>query len=212
MKNQAVVIVAIIACVTLIAFVINSRQRNDTSSAEPDALHASAPPVVTKSRSEADVLADQSRFLESFHEPSYRGSINALLSEVTAFADTWRAINDAKYLPELSKPSKDLERRLVKLQKSQFPKIRKEYTALVKKSMWEHNVDVSTSGTTIIFTAGMFVSNAEIKGFNDVIFSTLAALRFKQVRYQWYEGSEYQYYKIAVPQDGEPVSRSEIPS
>jgi hypothetical protein len=207
-------VVAIIAAVLLLLFILSGifgGGGSNTTSVNSSTSAATSTPV--PSRDEGDLLADDMRFFESFHAPNYRGNVAALLNEVRRFSQVWANMEQAKLLPEHKQTIATLKTKLVALQKSEYPKIRKEYGSIVKNLMWEHNVEVSTSGTTITFTAGMFASNAEIKGFHETVHSTLSALRFKQVRYKWFSGDdEYTYYKIDSPSDGDKIEHYEIPS
>ena len=68
--------------------------------------------------------------------------------------------------------------------------------------MWEHDCDVSISGRTITFTAGIFAANANIKDAYQNISDALRDLRFKRCNFKWYRyADEYTYYTIDSKND-----------
>ena len=100
--------------------------------------------------------------------------------------------------------NKDIEvykKDLIKTQKLIYPKFRKVFTENAKKQMWEHDIKVYSSGTTITFMGYTFAKNKNIKDSYESIATTLKELRFKRVNFKWNEGSEYTYYTIDSPTD-----------
>nr|WP_299385539.1 hypothetical protein [Allomuricauda sp.] len=106
---------------------------------------------------------------------------------------------------EASELANKLQSKLIKTQTSRFPKLRKKYGELLDNKMWEHNIDVRTGNTgnkTINLTGGAFANNANIKDFQESLEDQIKSLRFTEVRYRWYKGSdEYQYYKYKDAND-----------
>lgn len=103
---------------------------------------------------------------------------------------------------ELKKKANEYEAFFKKMQKREFPKLRSSYIAVSKKLLWEHNIDVSGSGTSITYTAGLFANNANIKAYHEELRSILYDLRFQRVNYKWYKyDDEYTYYTMHAPKD-----------
>lgn len=91
---------------------------------------------------------------------------------------------------------------------STLPKLRRDYAKMMRKMMWQHDMDVTYfgSGNKILqLTSYMFASNRGIQSIQDALKDTPRLLRYSQVRYKWYEGAdEYTYYNLETPQDSDP--------
>jgi len=101
-----------------------------------------------------------------------------------------------------------LTNELQSLQRQRYPVYRKEFASQIDTALWEDNVDARVSGTangTIILTGYMFANNGNVKDAHLKIVDTLKELRFSQARYEWYEGSEYTYYDLETPNDGDEI-------
>lgn len=96
---------------------------------------------------------------------------------------------------------------LIKYQTKYFPAFRKNYGELAANKLWEHDVDVSVSGTKaeyITFTGAMFAANKNVKEAFERIEEDLKTFRFKQARFRWYKGqSDYQYYTLESLKDSD---------
>lgn len=91
-------------------------------------------------------------------------------------------------------------------QRDAFPKLRRAQAKVMDELLWEHNVDAAAVGgrnETLRFTGGIFASNRGVKVAQEAIGDTVEILRFKRVMYEWYRGSEYQYYDFKPVPDGE---------
>ena len=112
---------------------------------------------------------------------------NARLNKATLSA------GDIKYL-------KSVESRLSKFQTKTLPGLRQAYAKETGKLMWEHDVEVWTSGKgnhNLEFSGGMFATNTNIKQSFETISDLAQQLRYKQVRFRWYrQASEYTHYKL----------------
>lgn len=106
---------------------------------------------------------------------------------------------DIKYL-------KGIETRLSSFQQRVLPGLRLAFRKRADELLWEHDVDVSVSGTgnTIVtFTGAMFAANANIKSVQTQLDDVAERLRFKQTRFRWYkDADEYTYFKLDTPPDG----------
>lgn len=104
---------------------------------------------------------------------------------------------------KLMKENNILKQKLVSTQRQLFPKLRKFFAEDAKKKLWEDDIDVKYSGTTISFIGYQFAANKNIKESYEAISEHLHQLRFKQANFKWNEYSEYTFYKIESPADQE---------
>lgn len=115
-----------------------------------------------------------------------------------------------------AKPNKDkevqsliseLEKKVVKSQIKNFPKLRKAYYEFLKEKLWENDVEVGISGKNnqrLSFTASYFAANKNIKDTQETLSEMLNYLHFKQTQYRWYRGQdEFTYYDIESDNDNE---------
>lgn len=113
-----------------------------------------------------------------------------------------------------AKPNKDkevqsliseLEKKVVKSQIKNFPKLRKAYYEFLKEKLWENDVEVGISGKNnqrLIFTASYFAANKNIKSTQETLSEMLNYLHFKQTQYRWYSGQDdFTYYDIESDND-----------
>jgi hypothetical protein len=103
--------------------------------------------------------------------------------------------------------AKQMEKEVISFQTKHFPKYREVFAKIAAERVWEENVYVKVSGQkkdVITFTGGMFAANKNIKAVQTELSDRLNLLRFKQVRYKWYDGDEeYTYYDIKSKKDSE---------
>jgi hypothetical protein len=92
---------------------------------------------------------------------------------------------------------------LIPRQKKDFPVLRRNYVKWANNEAWEQDMKVKGGGTTITFVHRSFAANKNIKSSYETLQEMLLKLRFKQVNFMWYDGSEYTYYKIESKGDGE---------
>lgn len=142
----------------------------------------------------------------------YKGTLFALKAELYYFSGHWNDLNNYEEYQnkETEKYIKIYRNELKKLQKKQFPKIRKQYTQIIKDKFWVENIYVTSSGpnvTYLNFTGSIFADNKNIKTFQDLVNETFIQLRFKFIYYRWYKGQDdYTYYSIQSDKDEDPVS------
>ncbi|HAT74134.1 MAG: hypothetical protein US30_C0006G0031 [Candidatus Moranbacteria bacterium GW2011_GWF2_36_839] len=154
-------------------------------------------------------LTKQIATISTFKGDDYRGSIEKINSEVllitfwSSLTKQAKSNSDAK----VNKLGKDLETKLIQFQIKEFPKMRADYGKLVGKTLWEHDVDVTISGSgnsIIEFSGGVFAANKNIKDAQTAIQDMLKQLRFDKANYRWYSGAdEYDYYSIESKKDNE---------
>ena len=102
---------------------------------------------------------------------------------------------------------KELKAKVITLQKSEFPKIRKYYADLLKDNFWKFNIKVTPKGkgyNTLEFEGGRFADNANKEAFQESMSAEFYDLRFKRIIYKWYEyDDEYTSYSLKTGQDSE---------
>jgi hypothetical protein len=138
---------------------------------------------------------------------SYRSSVEKITNELRLF-NYWRMDFDSVEkidTGDYAKTVVKLRKQLMKLQKQEFPQIRKAYAEIIAGTMWEYNIYCTASGngyTVLNMTGGDYASNSEIKKTQATIRSFVTRLRFKEVRYRWYKGAdEFTYYKLESSPD-----------
>lgn len=144
--------------------------------------------------------------IKSFKGGEFRGAISSLEVEVARFVLWGRMADKAKENENrtIKQLGKNIEYHLKKLQLSEFPKIRSEYGKIVKNKLWEHDIDVKVFGrrkTTLQFTGGIFASNRNIKDYQTTLNEILHNLRFKRIKYKWYENDDATYYTLETDSD-----------
>ena len=142
----------------------------------------------------------------------YRGTVESLQLELVMFGAWAITIEEGQESEdiEVQKLSKELRSKVERMQKKEFPILRKEYAKVVRDLMWEHDIDIYSSGGSkekyINLTGGIFASNKNIKDFQGTLSEVLEMFRFNQARYRWYKGdSEYTYYTIYEGKDSDLV-------
>lgn len=142
----------------------------------------------------------------------YRGSIDLMQIEIVLFG-TWSKIiieSESSENLEIKSLSRELKILVEKTQKKEFPKLRKEYTKVVSKLMWEENITVTDGGlkhSYINFTGGLFADNKNKKDFQSQVQEILKMFRYTQARYRWYKGEdEYTGWQVYTGKDTDLVS------
>jgi len=142
----------------------------------------------------------------------YRGSVDLMQIELILFGTWSTIINEAKNSEnaEIKALSLKLKGLVEKIQKKEFPILRKGYSDVADKLMREQDIDVyssSSKSTTINFTEGIFAANKNKQDFQNQVYDILKMFRFKQSRYRWYKGEdEYTYYSIYNGKDTDLVT------
>ena len=123
--------------------------------------------------------------------------------------DVWtgRASKD----PEIVKLANELAKQVSRVQVAMYPIMRKAFAETASANLWKANGQARTVGEgskIMVFTSPAYASNANIAESQQTIGSALINLRFSQVRYEWYVGSEYQYYDVSNMKDGDLEPKS----
>lgn len=95
-----------------------------------------------------------------------------------------------------------LKNKIISAQVYLYPKARKAYVKKLADKMWEENVDVTSSGTSITLVGGIFASNKNKQEAFDAIYPMLLKFRFKRANFKWIQhDDEYTYWNIDSPAD-----------
>lgn len=123
---------------------------------------------------------------------------------IANFRLLWRVIegNINSESKKIAKKAQEAKSKLIATQKLVFPKLRKEWCTLSDETMWEYDVDVKCSGTTVKFIGWIYAANSNIRDSYSAVSDMLKMLRFKKANFYWYEWSEYTYYTINSLNDG----------
>lgn len=155
------------------------------------------------------IISELSREIKSLDKPYTpdRSSVENIIIELTlvnyyaGLIEKGLASQDS----EANQLAVELKQKIKGFQRKELPKIRKAYADVVKSKLWENDINVHLYGNrsdVIMFVGSYFAANKNIKESQEGLNSMLWALRFKQTRYAWYEGSEYQYYEMKpLPDD-----------
>lgn len=129
-----------------------------------------------------------------------------IISNLAALDAAARVLNDGQEFasdPEAREAMAKLRRTMVQKQTAAFPAMRAGYGRIKDEAVWENDMDINVSGRTIRFTAGMFAANRNIASIQSAAQEVLYRLRFRNSRYEWYRGSDWQGYTMETPGDAE---------
>lgn len=141
----------------------------------------------------------------------YNGSVEALQMEIDLFHQWTKLYYKGKNSDdtENQKLAQQLINRVSRIQSNEFPRLRKEYSNIASKLMWENDIKVSSSGTGnkyITFTGVIFAANKNKQEFHNEMNDVLKKFRFNQARYKWFDqASEYTYGTIYEGSDSDPL-------
>ena len=145
---------------------------------------------------------------KSFDGDKFRNDVTSIQLEIAIFK-VWKELYEKSTKnneSDIKKLGEELKKNAIQTQKKEFPKLRKNYSEVANKLLWENDIDVKISGgnkyTTLIFTGGVFASNKNIKDMQTELSEILTELRFKRTIYKWYKGQEdYTYYDLKTKKD-----------
>jgi hypothetical protein len=144
---------------------------------------------------------------KNYQRAKARESKEEILSEASDFEEA----ADVLQLPYSSKEDKskaaELRKVLSRVQKQDFPILRKNYARWTKEKVWEQNMKVELEGsnnTTLTLIWGDFADHATIKKMQTELVDVFEKLRFKRVNYKWIpHDDDYTYYDIDSKKDEE---------
>ncbi len=176
-----------------------------------------AAPVVEQVDPKVEYMAMIDRELESLSSYKTDFGQDVAVVEViiqAAVFNVWAGmINNAQNhdlsdeeLAKVRKMAKDVKR----VQRRDFPKIRKAYGDALDRKLWENDIDVKVRGsrsTTIEVVGALFAANRNIQDFQTQVRQDWKALRFKRSQYKWFDlADEYQYYDFEGANDDDLLS------
>lgn len=123
--------------------------------------------------------------------------------DIRVFLSDIKSIKSAIYSETDEHKKKDWTAKLKAMQKKNFPKARKFWHQRMKQEMWSQDVEVTMSGTTVTFIGGLFAANANKQSAYNAVSSQLYELRFKKAKFMFTKYSEYTYWNIDSPADGD---------
>lgn len=204
-------ITAIIAIIILAN--LNDDKKNDVTTSENETI-ASETDKKTETVSDLETLKTKLKNnIKSLDEDDLTSSPLKSAQDFTIAVAIFKAyaltINEAKTNKDKEVQSliSELEKKVVKSQIKNFPKLRKAYYEFLKEKLWENDIEVSISGKNnqkLSFTGGYFASNRNIKSTQESLSEMLNYLHFKQTQYRWYSRQdEYTYYDIESDTDNQ---------
>ncbi len=138
---------------------------------------------------------------KAFDGSQYYENVTGLQLEIALFVAWAKMVEEATAHSDtgIQQLGRNLEKNVSAIQGREFPKMRAAYGAILRDLLWEHDVEVSVGGAangTLELVGGMFASNKNIKQTQETLHEMAKMLRFDQVRYKWYEYSDYTYYSL----------------
>ncbi|MDB5013865.1 MAG: hypothetical protein JWQ25_2067 [Daejeonella sp.] len=139
----------------------------------------------------------------------YSNDLSSLQMEIVLFSAYAQIIKEADTSAEKSIKAlaAKLKSKVIVMQVSEFPKMRRAYVRLAAAKMWENDIYINVSGrrnTIISLTGGLYAANKNIQTSQEAIQEMLVQFRFKSAEYRWYkEAEEFTFYKLNSPRDNE---------
>lgn len=136
-------------------------------------------------------------------------AIVTISANLKTFDDAAKALRDGERFadnPAAKAAMNRLRATLVQKQRQAFPAMRASYGQIMDRELWEADTDVIVQGggnRTVRFVSGIFAANRNIAAFHRNAQETLYRLRFRRAQYEWYRGSDFSYYTLQVPEDGQ---------
>lgn len=134
---------------------------------------------------------------------------NYKTDEIKKRLEWYKNINYRDYTSSKNKEHDKLSRKifaqLKKVQKKEFPVLRKAFVNELRETVWEYDIYATISGsnsTILTMTSHVFASNGNIKSYFGEMSELLTSLKFKQARFKWYKDqSDYKYYNVESKPD-----------
>lgn len=150
--------------------------------------------------------------ISDFKVSTYTEDVDSINMSVILFG-AWDLIYDEGNGMTLDEEAKKLrstfKSSVSKVQINALPKLRDAYGPAMSRQLWEADGSARTFGAgyrTIELVSVTFARNANIKQIHEQMHENFRMLRFTRAQYKWFkQASEYSYYSIEGPQDGELV-------
>lgn len=196
----------------------NKRVAETLTPEERDSLEAER--KETEAKETLKIIAEYSEkiqreidgFSDGFDPSVYKDNRDSILIGLALFS-VWATMIEEGESLDLNFAQKEqraiLRQKIIEAQVETFPKFREAYGPILDKNLWEFDIDARSFGKnhkTIEFVGGIFAANSNIKEFHILWRETFQNLRFKQIRYKWFDdASEYTYFDINPPADNELI-------
>lgn len=149
-------------------------------------------------------------YFDSSHNSDYRYD---LLDELNEFKKYWKTIYELKNAyhndDEIMLLVTKLENEVIRVQKREFPILRKQYAKILSKNLWIEDTDVYCGGsrnTIISFIGYKYATRENVADTQNTESSYLKQFRFKKSIYYWCRGFDSTHsYNIDSPDDGAPI-------
>lgn len=145
--------------------------------------------------------------LKTFDGSSHHSSMEGVQAQLQLFKDWADVARSADRIENdtIAQLGKRLRAEIARVQKRDFPKLRKTCAATLKQKFWVEDIEVSLSGpnaNVLTFSGGVFAANKNKQDFQIAFRDNYSRLRFKQTRYKWHTGTdEYTSYDMEPPPD-----------
>ena len=158
-------------------------------------------------------LDSATALLEGFKAKDFTSDIKSIMFAVemlNSSAAVYDRGGPLSLTAEQQQRRKKLRNLVSQRQKDALPVLRDAYGPVMRKELWEHDGKAKTFGSgyrTVEFVNGHFAANRNIKAFHEEALPVLMKLRFTRANYKWIDAAtEYSYYTISPPADGELVT------
>jgi hypothetical protein len=145
-------------------------------------------------------------FYKNYNPDKYSTDVETMSKEIRGFeSDVLLATKSFKHGKDsLKELSTELRGLIKKTQIKALPIYRKAYGKISGQVLWRENIDVKIKGKNnekIIYTGGLFASNANIEDFYKQLKEVYHLYRFKEAGFKWYENADMTYYSIKSRND-----------
>lgn len=140
-------------------------------------------------------------FYKNYNTEKYSTDVETMSKEIRGFeSDVLLSTKAFKHGNDsLKELSTELRGLIKKTQIKALPAYRKAYGKISGQVLWRENIEVKTKGKNnekIIYTGGLFASNANIEDFYKQLKNIYHLYRFKEVGFKWYENDDMTYYTV----------------
>ncbi|MDR0830037.1 MAG: hypothetical protein LBN95_08005 [Prevotellaceae bacterium] len=130
-------------------------------------------------------------------------NLNTTINEITQVCSDFRElVNGTEDEPKLKSKVQSIKSLISSMQVKAFPMLRKAWAINVKNTLWQHDIDVKYSNTSITLIGGVFAANQNKQDTYESLSPKLHELRFTRINFKWYKyDDEYTYYTLETLSD-----------
>lgn len=201
-KNPIKVFLAVIGLVTVLSLLGNLGGESTTESKAEGTDPAKATEIPLSERIQKNIDS-----FSNIDEYQTKETVIDVQMQLVLFSAWAEMVVSGKESPDekAKELAIELEKKASDLQKKFFPLLRKDYAAIMDKTLWENDIDVEVSKTgnnRVTFTGAIFAANKNKKEFLDQVEADLVSLRFKEVKFKWFEmDDDTEYFTFDTPSD-----------